>query len=383
MAVKETMTPFERIDAAIALQPVDRVPVVPMMDFFCARQKGVPLAKFINNGDMGRDLIEQIFHEYGGWDATFFGTALNEFAFSLTLLMRMKIPGRELPPDELWQFDEREVMKPEDYDFILENGWMAYWQAMFPRVRPHIPPPEVPAHLQSWGEQALRDTHKWEASGILSFTGVAVVPPLEVFSMARSIKEFTLDLYRRPDKVQAAMDCVADDIIASAIGALLGTKQASKWGYRTGFFAGTRATFLSPKQFERFAWPYIKKGVFAYVDAGITPLLHFDSNWTPYLPYFRELPKGKVVLELDGQTDILKAKEILGDHLCLMGDVPAQLLVLGTPDEVRAYCQRLIDTVGKGSGFILSTGCDCPVDAKPENVRAMIEVGKTYYPHLN
>ncbi len=84
---------------------------------------------------------------------------------------------------------------------------------------------------------------------------------------------------------------------------------------------------------------------------------------------------------MDGQTDIFKAKEVLGDHMCIMGDVPAQLLSLGTPDEVCAYVQRLIDVVGNGSGFILSTGCDCPMDAKPENVKMMIEIGKSYYPH--
>jgi uroporphyrinogen-III decarboxylase len=95
------------------------------------------------------------------------------------------------------------------------------------------------------------------------------------------------------------------------------------------------------------------------------------------------LPRGKVVLEIDGTTDIFKAKEVLGDHLCIMGDVPAQLLKLGTPDDVRAYVKKLIDVVGKGGGFILSSGCDVPVDAKPENVKAVIEVGMTYYPHNN
>ncbi len=383
MAVKESMTPSERIDAAIALQPVDRVPVIPMMDFFCARYKGVPLATFIQDGDLGRDLLEQVFEEFGGWDATMMGTTLNEFAWTLTLLAPLKVPGRELAPDEQWQFDEREVMTPEDYDFILENGWMPFWGQMFPRIRPHIPPHEIPARFQAWDEQAVRDTLKWESKGILTFTGVAISPPLEIFSLARSIKEFSLDLYRRPEKVQAAMDRIMDDLIGAGIGGLTGIKQRTKRGYRTGFFAATRATFLSPRQFERFAWPYIKKGVLAYIDAGITPLLHFDSNWTPYLHYFRELPRGKVILEIDGQTDIFKAKEVLGDHLCIMGDVPATLLKLGTPDDVRAYVQKLIDIVGKGSGFILSTGCDTPVDAKPENVRAMIEVGKTYYPHVN
>ncbi len=383
MNVKETMKPEERVDAAIALQPIDRVPVVPMMDFFCARQKGVELANFITDGDLGRDLLEQIFFEYGGWDMTFFGTTLNEFAWTLTLLVPIKIPGRELPRDTQWQFDEHEVMTIDDYDFITEHGWMPFWGAMFPRIRPHMPPHDVPVYLQAWVDQAIRDTHKWEAKGIRTFTGVASIPPLEVFSMARSIKEFMLDLYRRPDKVQAAMDKVADDITGAAIGGILDTAQKTRWGYRTAFLAGTRAPMLSPKLFDRFGWPYIKRQVHAYLDAGITPLLHFDSNWTPYLSHFRELPRGKVVLEIDGTTDIFKAKEVLGDHLCIMGDVPAQLLKLGTPDDVRAYVKKLIDVVGKGSGFILSSGCDVPVDAKPENVKAMIEVGMTYYPHHN
>jgi uroporphyrinogen-III decarboxylase len=121
----------------------------------------------------------------------------------------------------------------------------------------------------------------------------------------------------------------------------------------------------------------------AFLEAGITPMFHFDSDWTPFLHYFRELPRGQAILELDSKTDILRAKEVLGGHLCLMGDVPAQLLRLGTPDEVRAYVRTLIDVVGKGGGFILSTGCDTPVDARAENVKAMLEIGKTYYPHLN
>jgi uroporphyrinogen-III decarboxylase len=77
-------------------------------------------------------------------------------------------------------------------------------------------------------------------------------------------------------------------------------------------------------------------------------------------------------------TDIFKAKEILNGHMCISGDVPASLLTLGTPEGVRDYCKRLIDEVGKGGGFFLTTGCECPVDAKFENVKTMIDVAKTY-----
>jgi uroporphyrinogen-III decarboxylase len=148
----------------------------------------------------------------------------------------------------------------------------------------------------------------------------------------------------------------------------------------TSFIGATRgsATFISPKMFEKFNWPYIKQIALAFIDAGLTPLFHFDSDWTPMLEFFKDLPKGKCVLELDSVTDIFKAKEMLGGHMCLMGDVPAALLTLGTTDEVRAYVKRLCEEVGDGGGYILSSGCSVPVNAKPENVRAMIEAGKTY-----
>ena len=48
-----------------------------------------------------------------------------------------------------------------------------------------------------------------------------------------------------------------------------------------------------------------------------------------------------------------------------------------SPDDVKAYCKKLIDVVGKGGGFIMdsSTVID---DAKPENVKAMIDFTKEY-----
>lgn len=57
--------------------------------------------------------------------------------------------------------------------------------------------------------------------------------------------------------------------------------------------------------------------------------------------------------------------------MCIMGDVPAAKFVLGTPDEVYKYSTKLINEIGP-SGYILSSGCDVPFNAKPENVRAMI-----------
>ncbi|MBW2370146.1 MAG: uroporphyrinogen-III decarboxylase, partial [Deltaproteobacteria bacterium] len=96
------------------------------------------------------------------------------------------------------------------------------------------------------------------------------------------------------------------------------------------------------------------------------------------LPYLKELPKGKCIAQFDNATDIFKAKEVLRDHVCIMGDVPAALLTIGTPLEVSNYCKKLIDGVGEGGGFILGVACSVPVDAKFENLKAMLDTAKTY-----
>ena len=125
--------------------------------------------------------------------------------------------------------------------------------------------------------------------------------------------------------------------------------------------------------FERFVLPSLKRMVDIFHESGIVCVLHCDGNWTPLLQYLRELPRASCVVELDGMTDIFKAKEILGDWLCLKGDVPATLLAQGEPDQVTEYCHKLIREIGSSGGFILSSGCEVPLDAKPENVSALVQ----------
>ncbi len=124
----------------------------------------------------------------------------------------------------------------------------------------------------------------------------------------------------------------------------------------------------------------MKKMTEAFAAEGLITVLHFDQDWTLNLPYLVDLPKKMCVCELDSTTDIFKAKEILKDHMCIAGDVPAALSSLGTTEEMEEYCKKLIDIVGKGTGFILSSGCTVPADCKYENFKMMIDTAKNYLP---
>jgi uroporphyrinogen-III decarboxylase len=45
---------------------------------------------------------------------------------------------------------------------------------------------------------------------------------------------------------------------------------------------------------------------------------------------------------------------------------------MGTPQQVKDYAKKLIDSCAKGGGYIMSNGAFFD-EAKPENVRAMVD----------
>lgn len=372
--INETMTAQERMKAALALEPVDRHPVFPILVTAAPRLYGKTQAEAWADHNVARECLIRCFKDYG-YD---YGSKPNYYYPMLpgkhcSAPVRNLIPGKHLGEDDLYQVDERVLFEREDYDKIAALGWNGFWDEHYEKVsRKTMAQFTI---MQQMSNQLFNeDMIVCREQGMPIFMGVAVDSVLMAFSLSRTLKEFTQDLYQVPEKVEAAMKACCDDLIENAIKvcknnqnmlAFIVLERGSGFYYRLPIF-------------ERFEWPFLQRYVDAFVSEGITPWLHFDTDWIMNLPYLKELPKGKCICDLDGTTDIFKAKEILKGHMCISGDVPASLLTLGKPEEVEEYCKKLIDEVGDGGGFMLTTGCECPIDVKPENLKAMVDTGRSY-----
>lgn len=355
---------FERMGgfmSAVNFQKQDRTPIMLTMDSFAAQQKGMTIAEFVQDPIKGTkaqldmmDYLRADTVEHPGFDPR---------VLSTLWLSKMKIPGIQLPDNELWQVDEAELMTREDYDAIIDMGFEAWVQKYYlerlDNLMGQLGPffgkmPQIAGMYLERGYPCLA-------------MGINIATPFDYFCGGRSMVRFFQDLRKIPDKVIAAMDVAMEYIIKNAMGLFEQTHAAAAWvsGWRCA------SNFISRDAMEKFVWPYFQKLVETVVEIDKVPLLHMDSDWQRDLDLFLALPKRKCVFEPDGATDIYEVKKVLGDHMCISGDVPPAMLTLGTPDEVYTYSRKLIGDMGPG--YIHSMGCTIPMNAKLENVKAMCD----------
>jgi uroporphyrinogen-III decarboxylase len=397
---KETMTSKERILAAINLEPYDRVPVAPQLNLeYVFRRKGRPTADAYNfaNAGQGLQFAYDLVDEVGGLDAMALclggGVPFTPPLVTLFAALygdTMKFPGADerLSNEESTpQFAERQILTADDYDTIIGMGWHNFCLANLDRISKSVfgiplnimPLPNI-AKLMTDSYIATRDA--WHQRGIPVLSGVILADPQMLLSLMRGLVDFTLDLHRQPDKVKEVLKIMSRDITEETIKAMLLTGHPPAERIPGIILQCERgsATYYNLKIYEEFIWPFIKEQILAYHEAGFVTTLHFDTDWTRNLPYLLEVPAKSCIVELDSTSDIFKAKETLGDHLCIMGDVPASLSSHGTPQDMREYCEKLIDIVGKDTGLILSTGCAVPPNTKRENFQMMIDTARNHPP---
>ncbi len=318
-------------------------------------------------------------------------------------------PGHGLPMSAKGvQFVEGEYMKGDEYDALIRNPSDFWMRVYMPRVFGALEPfkalvpwtdfielpamklmpftrPDVQGALQALID-AGRELSKWIArvrgfsdlaiaSGFPSATGGAFCKaPFDTLGdTLRGTKGIMMDMYRQPDKLLEAMEVMADLSIDSVISSL----NASK-GLRVIFPLHKGADgWMSDKQFETFYWPQLRRVITALVREGIFVVLFAEGSFNTRLESVNEFKKGAVSWLFD-RTDMAKAKKILGDRCCIMGNVPASLMVTAGPEDVREYCRRLIEVCGPGGGYIVSPGIIGIDEARLENIKAMVDAVKEY-----
>ncbi len=362
---------MERYQKMLSLEPYtdrDEMPVFPMMLASYGSLGGVLQKDVCTSTDKWIEAMGNTFAAIGKPDVT-----MSIYPGDTIFLMSLpaRLPGRELPDDALYQFIEKPYFDdPAEYQRILEIGWDR-WNAeylMSIQNPPFTDPGQLGARFGEFGANAQKTVGYIYSQGIVPDFDGAFAPIFDTLCMTRTFIEFTCDLLEDPGPI---VDIMRRFQPAADMATIAQTK--ANGGTRVGSFAmRSSATFISPGLFEEIVWPVMKESILRFHEAGLLYVLHADANWGPMMKYLTELPKGSVHVELDGATNIEEAYDTLRGYQSIRGDVPATMLAYGTVDQVRDYCEKLIQ-MGMRGGFMLGSGCEVPLNAKPENVKAIID----------
>jgi len=133
---------------------------------------------------------------------------------------------------------------------------------------------------------------------------------------------------------------------------------------------------ISRDQWLEFGYVYTKRLINELKKTKVKIYLHICGDTSDRLDTFVEL--GIDGMSLDQKVDLGYAREILGEKICIIGNVSPTHLAYNSPDEIREESKNCIEKAGRNGSFILCSGCGVGIGTPPENIKAMIEVAKNY-----
>lgn len=398
-------------DAVLRKKLPDRVPVTPLTGTFPAIYAGYTFQDVMYDYEILNKAFKKFFVDFDTDAETGnVGPSAGKI-YDILDWQLYKWPGHGVAPQHSYQCIEGEYMKADELDmFIMDPSYFMlnrYLPRVFKKLEPFgmlphftdiqemygtfsaidlipfgIPPvQEALKALMEAGNEAM----KWieavgaygqdiKASGFPSLFGGGCKAPFDVLGDTwRGTKGIMMDMYRQPDKLLKAVEMIIPMSIQMAVGAC---KQNNNPITFMPLHKGADG-FLSDEQFKKFYWPSLKAVFDGLIAEGCIPLPFVEGSFNSRMDFIsKDMPKGHMIWLFD-LTDMTKVKQLIGDKVCIAGNMPVALLNVGTTDQIKDYAKKLIDTCGKGGGYLMMNGAVID-DSKPENLRAMIDFTKEY-----
>ena len=399
-----------RVADVIQLKVPDRVPIVPSFGMFPAIDNGFSCEEVMFDYDKARTAWTKTVIDF---EPDLFSNSSYAFPGPVLEIIGykpLKLPGRGISPDHVYQFVEGEYATAEEfYDAFIDDPSDFMMRTHLPRVCSALEPlkvlrplyesfgyyisivrnlvafgrPEVAGALENlikagaealkWAKYKGAESKEIMSLGFPSMMGGNAAAPFDIIGdWFRGTRGAMLDMYRNQDKMIQAMERLVPILIRMAV------DQAKRDGNpMVGLMLHKGPEgFMSLEQFKTFYWPTLRKVMVGLIDEGCVPMPLFEGTYTSRLEIIRDIPKGKAIYWFE-TVDIHQAREVLGDTVCFRGNVPVTLLCTGTTQQVKDYIKELIDVVGQGGGLMV----DCGIwfdEAKHENVKAMVDFTREY-----
>lgn len=222
---------------------------------------------------------------------------------------------------------------------------------------------EVPGDLLERGRipvvaEALRLLKKSVGEKIA--VGSYILGPFTLAGQLMDLSELLKNSFKRQQDVKAILETLTAPLIA--LGRHLRKEGADFITIRE---MGAPSDIISPKMFGELILPPLMRVIQGLPEPRI---LHMCGNTNPIVEMMHQ--SGAEAISVEQKNDIAATRAKLGEDAIIFGNIdPINVLVKGTPAEVRRAVQKAINAGVNG----VMPGCDIWPEARPENMRAMVE----------
>ena len=194
---------------------------------------------------------------------------------------------------------------------------------------------------------------------------------LDVAVRGMGFEKFCFALYDNLHFVERVLDWYVDYAIRT-IRQLLKFQPDFIW--ITDDIAYKSGPFISPSVFRDVVMPKYAR---LAREIKCPWIYHSDGNILPVIDDLISLGMNALHPMEATAVDIVQVKRTYGNRVCVAGNVDIDILARGTQKNVKDEVFRLVNEMGNGPGYILSSGNAIVDYVKPENLVAMGEaVGK-------
>ncbi|MHB9031424.1 MAG: uroporphyrinogen decarboxylase family protein [Anaerolineae bacterium] len=269
--------------------------------------------------------------------------------------------------DSTWEFADGKVLKysPITADITLVNDpglWTRPIRAKDFPLEPayHAPDPSCYELVN-----AVTDAFKGERFILGPYPIAPQWPPLG--AMERSLVEMTENPELAERALQSTLAQAALQQAHWRNPGFDGVLDGTDWAYKSG-------TFMSPRAWRHFCFPALQANVAAAHRAGLIFGQHAcGNNWKILDGFIEAGVDCYQSIQASAEMDLGRVREAAGGRMALWGGVPVELLVGGSPDEVRAAVRQALLTAKAGGGYILGASHSIAVGCRYDNFMAMLD----------
>lgn len=203
--------------------------------------------------------------------------------------------------------------------------------------------------------------------------GAGMAGPFSVAASVIGTEKLLRWMIKKPEAVHEVMRIITrnNEEYIKAIG---------KLGFVAGFSDPvSSASLLKLDQFREFSLPYLAQNL-EHVEkyCGKRGQVHICGKSRPLWEDLLTTKMGS--FSIDNIEDLAEAKDVLGKHVSLLGNVPpVEVMFMGTDEDVRKASKDCIDKCfDSEKGYNLGTGCQIPIGTSLERLEVFMKAGREF-----